>query len=87
MKPKSQLYQEYLERKEYERDRRNMIRGTLENLLIENDEFIRIAHLYESEKAIEELVDNAEGYLEDWELEYTDENIIEALKYKIWGDK
>ena len=43
--------------------------------------------MYDDDKAREELIDNAEEYLEDWELSYTDENIIEALKYKIWEDK
>ena len=86
MKSKSQLYQEDLERKEAENDMRNAIRGTLDKLL-EDDEFTRVLALYDDDKTREELIDNAEEYLEDWELSYTDENIIEALKYKIWGNK
>jgi len=86
MKSKSQLYQEDLERKEAENDMRNAIRGTLDKLL-EDDEFTRVVAFYDDDKKREELIDNAEEYLEDWELSYTDENIIEALKYKIWGNK
>ena len=86
MKSKSQLYQEDLERKEAENDMRNAIRGTLDKLL-EDDEFTRVVAFYDDDKKREELIDNAEEYLEDWELSYTDENIIEALKNKIWEDK
>jgi len=86
MKSIKQRKWDALERKEHENDMRNAIRGTLDKLL-EDDEFTRVLALYDDDKTREELIDNAEEYLEDWELSYTDENIIEALKNKIWEDK
>lgn len=86
MKSMTQRYQEDLEKKQLERDMRNNMRGILDKLL-EDDKFIRIAHRYEDDKARERLIDDVESYLDDWELEYTDENIIEALKHKIWGEE
>ena len=86
MKSIKQRKWDALEKKEHENDMRNNIRGILDKLL-EDDEFTRVAHFYGDDKVREALIDNAEGYLEDWELSYTDENVIEALKYKIREDK
>ena len=85
MKSRSQMMQEIIEKKEYEHNLRLTMRGILDNLL-EDDKFTRVRHIYDDEDKREKLIDKAKWHMEDWELEDTDENIIEALTEKIWEE-
>jgi len=74
------------EKKEYERDRRKAIEGMIENLFDEDDKYSRVQAHYEDKESMEKLLDSVIGFLDGWELDYTDENIKEGLEEIIWGE-
>ncbi len=86
MKSRKRLMKEALQRKLIEFENRRLVEGTLDNL-IDEDEMVK----QEAETCFQnnrkQIVDAAIGWLEDWELDFTDENILKSLNFIIWGDE
>ena len=86
MKSRKRLMKEALQRKLVEFENRRLVEGTLDNLIDENEMVKqKVETCFQGNR--KQIVDEAIGWLEDWELEFTDENILKSLNFVIWGDE
>jgi len=77
---------EALERKKHEHEIERDVRGTLDNL-IDEDEMTKQEVETSFQNNRKQIVEEAIAWLNDWELDFTDENILKSLSYIIWGDE
>lgn len=86
MKSRTRRLIEALERKKIDIENRRLIEGTLDNLIDENQGVNQTVKIrFRGDR--KQIVDEAIGWLEDWELGFTDENITKALNFILWGDE
>lgn len=86
MKSKKKRMYEALERKKYEHGIKRDVRGVLDNL-IDEDEMVKQEVKTSFQDNRKQIVEEAIEWLNDWELDFIDENIMKALNYIIWGDE